>query len=169
MNNILTYSKFLNESVDKALAVFMDLDHTIIKPKSGKTFPINIDDWYFIPGVLNVMKKFQEDGHMIIVVSNQGGIDFGYQTEEEIKTKFRNIKNEAKNQGVNIEKFYFCPSNDKENINRKPNPGMVRKASEDFGIDVENSIMVGDLDSDRQLAVNAGIKTYYDIKEFLEL
>jgi len=164
--NIQTFEKFIFESKNRK-ALFMDLDHTIIKPKSGKTFPINIDDWVFIPNVLDVMKKFKE--YIIIIVSNQGGIEYGYHSEDDIIKKFKNIIKKAKEKGVNIEKFYFCKSNDKTNLDRKPNPGMIYKASEEYNINIGESIMVGDLDSDRQLADNAKIGKYYDIKDFLNL
>lgn len=165
---IIKYKNFLYENRNHK-ALFMDLDHTIIKPKSGKTFPIDIEDWEFIPGVLDVMKKFENQGYFIIIVSNQGGIEYGYHTENDIIKKFNNIKIKSKEYGVNIKKFYFCKSNDKTNLDRKPNTGMIQKASEEYGININSSIMVGDLDSDRQLAEKSGIETYYDINVFLNL
>ena len=150
-------------------ALFMDLDHTIIKPKSGKTFPVNIDDWMFVPGVLKIMKKFSDDGYKIIIVSNQGGIEMKYQTEEDTLKKFHNITKEAKSFGVDITKFFYCITNFKDHFDRKPNPGMAFKAEKEFNLDLKESVMVGDLDTDKEFARNARIPTYYDIKEFLNL
>jgi D-glycero-D-manno-heptose 1,7-bisphosphate phosphatase len=126
-----------------------------------------MDDWMFIPGVLKIMKKFNEVGFIIIIVSNQGGIELKYQTEEDTLKKFHNIKKEAKSFDVDITKFFYCTTNFPKHNDRKPNPGMALKAAEEFNIDLNESVMVGDLDTDRQFAINSGIPTYIDIKDFL--
>lgn len=165
-NNTLTESKNMKQNKTKAL--FLDLDHTIIKPKSGKTFPTDINDWEFIPGILDKIKLYQET-HYIIVVTNQGGIQSGFIREDEVLKKLDIIIKKSNESGVIIDTFFYSKTNNKNDEMRKPNPGMCNKALLKYpSIKIENSTMVGDMDTDKQFANNSNIATYYDIKEFLK-
>jgi len=153
--------------------LFSDLDHTLIQPKEGRTFPNSYTDWEFIIPTKEKMLEFHSNGYEIIIVSNQGGIQYGYTTEEELALKFEAIKAKM---GIPMT-FYYCKTNDKNDKMKKPNIGMAEKAAIDFDIDFENSIMVGDAsglegqfsDSDKMFAKIAGIGTYYDVLEFQNL
>lgn len=149
--------------------LFMDLDHTLIKPISDGKFAKDVNDWMFIPGVLDKIKRFNELGYIVMIVSNQGGIELGYSTVEDTELKFANIIDAAKAKDVVINDHIFTASNDDTDPNRKPNPGMAELMVNKFDIDLSKSIMVGDMESDREFAKNAGIAEYYYIDEFLEL
>ena len=62
--------------------------------------------------------------------------------------------------GVNVDKTYYCPHRPEENCNcRKPNLGMIRKATEDFDIDIANSVIIGDRDDmEGEMGRKLGIK-----------
>lgn len=67
-----------------------DLDHTIIKPKSGKVFPKDKDDWEFLPDVKDVLESLHKSNWLVIILTNQGGV--GKQiSKEDITEKFTNI------------------------------------------------------------------------------
>jgi len=146
-------------------ALFLDLDHTLIKPKSGNTFPKNVEDWEFVKGVIKQVKKYYDKGYIIIVVSNQGGIEQGYIKEWEFVSKIDRIKEEILKHSIEIQSVYYC--NSMESYYRKPNPGMGYEAALNYKLDLRNSIMVGDMDSDNKFAKNAYIGTYIDIKYFI--
>jgi DNA 3'-phosphatase len=158
---------------EKEKVAFYDMDHTFIQPKGGKTFPDDHTDWEFILPTKEKMLEFHTKGYKTVVVSNQGGVDYGEETHEGLALKFESIK-----ASMNIPMdFFYCASRDKNDPIRKPNPGMAEKAGKLYNIDWENSIMVGDAsgyegqfsDSDRKFAENAGIGTYYDVLEFQKL
>jgi D-glycero-D-manno-heptose 1,7-bisphosphate phosphatase len=148
-------------------ALFLDLDGTIIKTKSGKDYPIDTNDWEFMPAILTLIKKYNDEGFIIIIVSNQGGIEAGIVDAVKFDEKFDKIRNEiAQYTGENVNGMY-CPFLNKDHYHRKPNPGMAYTAALKLELSLRNSIMVGDMDSDAKFAKNAYIGTYYDIKDFL--
>lgn len=155
--------------MEKNKALFMDLDHTVVRPKHGAKFPKDIHDWEFIPGVLDKMKRFNELGYLILIVSNQGGIELGYTTIPEFTGKMFDIMVAANSYDVTINNYMYCISNDKADHMRKPNPGMAEILATMNNIDLENSIMVGDMDTDEGFAKNAGIGEFYYIDKFLRL
>lgn len=147
-------------------AVFIDLDHTLITTKSGRVFPIHSEDWKFLPDSLRALDYFYKAGYKIIIVSNQGGIEEGYITEklfiakiEKVCSTLEKLLKFKKNYII----YYYCST--MTDYNRKPNPGMAFEAALDYELDLIQSIMIGDMDSDKGFAVNAGINTYYDIND----
>ena len=151
------------------LGLFLDLDHTVIKPKSGGTFPEDINDWEFITGVLPLIKRYVDKGYHIFIVTNQGGIAQGYMTREEFNAKAVTITEKLKSFGIPVSKWYISETLDKDDYFRKPNPGNAYKAALEFELSLRYSIMVGDMDSDNVFAKNAYIGTYYHIDKFLKL
>lgn len=159
---------------DPIKILFMDLDHTLIYPKSGNTFPTDINDWAIIEGVPFAIAKYAKDGYRPIIVSNQGGIKLGHSTEKETHEKFRAVIQEICRIGgmePSLFRYFFCTTNNKENHFRKPNPGMADAAASmiDGEIDWENCIMVGDMDTDEGFAKNADIGIFIWANEFAEL
>lgn len=139
----------------KNKAIFLDRDGTIIIDKGYLDNPKAIE---FIKGIPEVLKALKEKGYLLIVVSNQSGVARGYFNEKEVKL----INNElnaklVKEYGIAIDRFYYCPHHPEYGMEqykkacscRKPKPGMILQAVADFDIDIENSLMIGDKDSDR--------------------
>lgn len=147
-------------------ALFLDLDGTIIKTKSGETFAKDINDWEFISGVLPAIKRYVEKGYIIVIVSNQGGIELGYHTASYIEDKIQNIRREIEDYiriDVNIS---YCPYMD--GYYRKPNPGMAYHFAIALNLDLRKSIMIGDNKSDNEFAVMAGIGGYLHVTQFAD-
>ncbi len=70
--------------------------------------------------------------------------------------------------GIQIGKVYHCPHHpdfSPDCICRKPKPGMILQAQKEFGLDLKNSILIGDKESDFEAAINAGIERYYHIDD----
>lgn len=146
-------------------ALFLDLDGTIIKTKSGETFPKSVEDWEFISGVLPSIKRYSEKGYIIIVVSNQGGIQLGYITNEFISNRFNMIRVEIEDYIRTDVNMAYCPSMD--HYDRKPNPGMAYYYAIQLKLDLRTSIMVGDNESDANFAIMAGIGAYLHVSQFI--
>ncbi len=144
----------------KNKALFLDRDGVI-----------NVDTGYlhtpeqcvFTEGIADLLKKAKEKDYMIIVVTNQAGIGRGYYTEDEFH-KFMAWMN-SQLAGL-LDDYYFCPFHaehgtgkyKQDSYDRKPNPGMFKKAIEKHNIAPEMSIMVGDRDTDMIAAHKANIQ-----------
>jgi D-glycero-D-manno-heptose 1,7-bisphosphate phosphatase len=140
----------------KTRAVFLDRDNTLIHDDGFIHEPEKVK---LLPGVPEGLKLLKESGYLLIVTSNQSGIGRGYFQEDDFHAVNRRLQELLKLHNVQIDDFFFCPHKPEDGCNcRKPRTGMVEKAAEKWNIDVSESFVIGDRDSDIQLAVNAGCK-----------
>lgn len=142
-------------------ALFLDRDGVINKEKN---YLYKIEDFEFIDGVFETCKYFQEQGYLIIVITNQAGIARGKYSEDDFELLSSWMIEEFKKRDILISKIYHCPHHPDfsgECECRKPKPGMLLKAEKEFDIDMEDSILVGDKNSDIEAGINAGIKHNY--------
>ena len=136
-------------------ALFLDRDGVINKDYG---YVYKIEDFKFCKGIFDIVKFFKDRDYLIVVVTNQSGIGRGYYSKDDFLTLTKYMKDEFKKQRADIDEVYFCPHEPSSGCRcRKPNPQMVLDAKERFNIDLENSWMVGDKQSDIDLAKNAGI------------
>jgi len=123
-------------------ALYMDMDGTIIVTKSGDKFPRDKTDWEYKDGVIAAIERYVPD--VIVIVTNQGGIESGFVVEEELVEKLKNIAIGI-NKLTGIKVVYdYCPAMDKSNYFRKPNPGMAYTHIIDQEISIAESTMIGD-------------------------
>ena len=142
-------------------AVFLDRDGTINVETS---YLHKVEDFEFIPGAPEAIKKLKDAGFLVIVVSNQSGIARGYFDEDAVRILHHHIQNELKAIGTTIDAFYFCPHHPVKGIGdykvvcecRKGSPGMLLQASEEHGVDLNKSFMVGDKLADIEAGQRAG-------------
>ncbi len=142
-------------------ALFLDRDGVVNKEKN---YLYKIEDFEFIDEVFETCKYFQEKGYLIIIITNQAGIARGKYTEDDYEILTNWMIKEFEKNNIKISKVYYCPhhpdfSGDCEC--RKPNPGMILQAQRDFDIDLSQSLLVGDKNSDIEAGINAGIKMNY--------
>lgn len=140
-----------------AKAVFLDRDHTL-NPDSGYISDPNKFDLY--PWVPEELKKLKLKGFLLIVVSNQSGIARGLITWEQLNLIHRKM-DEILDQKVNIkiDSYQVCPHHPDEGCDcRKPKPKLLIAAAQAFQIDLSESFMVGDRDSDMNAGKKAGVK-----------
>lgn len=145
-----------------------DLDWTLIVTKSGKTFPVDENDWEFKDGIKEAIQKYNPK--YIFIISNQGGIEKGYVDDGKFYQKLRTIIATIQTWGNFIVDGTYCTSNDKDHYFRKPNVGMVDFFRHGYvmgyDFDNRNALMVGDMETDQECAKNAGIK-YIDVEDFI--
>ena len=142
-------------------ALFLDRDGVINKEKD---YLYKIEDFEFINGVFEACKYFQDQGYIIIVVTNQSGISRGKYTQKDFDLLTSWMINEFMKKDIKISKVYNCPHHPDfsgECDCRKPKPGMILEAQKEFNIDLSSSILVGDKNSDIEAAMAAGIKKNY--------
>lgn len=150
----------------KEKALFLDLEGTLIKSKSGDLYWKDSNDWEFIPGVIQKVKMYKNAGYYICIISNQGGIESLKVSQIEVERLLDNVGKELEQYiGGGISHAY-CGNID--GYMKKPNPGMAYRLALELELSLRHSVMVGDTESDAQFAKNAYIGTYLDIKDFIE-
>jgi D-glycero-D-manno-heptose 1,7-bisphosphate phosphatase len=136
----------------KNKVVFVDRDGTINVDVHYLDDP---DKFEMYPGVQRGVKKLQENGFKIIVITNQSGIARGYFTEEQLSAVHERMKQEFQSFNVTLDGIYYCPHHPDDKCNcRKPNNGLFEKAIQEHNINVKKSYMLGD----KILDVGAGKK-----------
>ncbi len=138
-------------------AVFLDRDGTINEEVLYLHEP---EKFKLLPNALEGIKKFQDMGYKIVIVTNQPGIGMGYFTEEDFYRVNREMLKQFSKAGILVDKIYFCPHSKAENCPcRKPNTALIQRAKEDLNLDLTHSFIVGDKTSDIETGRRAGIRT----------
>ncbi len=147
-------------------AVFIDRDGTI----SEEVGYINHSSRFrLFPYAAAAIKHLNDNGWLAIVVTNQAGVARGYFSEDMIQTVHAEMTKELESGGARLDAIYYCahhPSVGEPPYRfdcdcRKPKPGLISRAAQDFDIDLAGSWMVGDRYSDVELARNAGVKSMF--------
>ena len=138
-------------------AVFLDRDGVINKER--KDYVKSIEEFQILNNIPKSIKMLKEKGFLVIVITNQSAINRGLITIETLNEIHNYLQNFLKENNTSIDDFYFCPHRPDENCQcRKPNPGMLIKAVQDYDIDMNQSFMIGNSLTDIQAAQKAGCK-----------
>lgn len=152
------YQKIQND-LAKPKALFLDRDG-IVNIDFGHVH--KIEDFKFTDFIFDLCKKYQSNGYLIFIITNQAGIGKGLYTEKDFLTLTEYMLNEFTKHDINITKVYYCPHKPEDNCDcRKPKPGMFLQAIKEFNVDIENSVAIGDKMSDLEAANSVGIKNLY--------
>lgn len=119
----------------------------------------------FIDGIFEACRYFQSLGFKVIVVTNQSGIARGYyqETDFHILTKWMLVQ--FYNQNIDILDVFFCPHGPNSTCKcRKPKPGMLLEARDKYGINMSESWMIGDKETDIDAANAAGVNNTILVK-----
>lgn len=144
--------------IDRNWSLFLDRDGVINHDKTPYT--LSKGDFEFYDGVVEAITKFSSIFGHIFVVTNQRGVGKGLMTEESLLDIHELMTSSIIKAGGRIDKIYYCTSIDNEHPDRKPNPGMARRAMEEFpAVKNHHSIMVGNNMSDMQFGRSAGMYT----------
>lgn len=138
-------------------ALFLDRDGII---NIDKGYIHKIEDIEFVDGIFDLCKTAKERGYHIFVVTNQAGIDRGLYTGQHVDIMHGWMREQFRSRGTEFTEMYFCPHHPDFTGKcscRKPEPGMLLKAIEEYGIDPAASIMIGDKVGDVQAGKNAGV------------
>ncbi len=152
-------------------AVFLDRDGTICRDFGYNN---DIKKLELLNDVGENLKKLKENGFLLIVISNQSCVARGICKIEDVK-KYNEAINQLlwENYKVKIDKFYFCPHHPEALIEkykkdcqcRKPSPGMLFKARDEYDIELYNSFLIGDKESDIECGIRGGLKKSFLVGE----
>lgn len=143
-------------------AVFIDRDGVI---NVEKNYLYKIEEFEFIEGVFEALKSFQTLGYKLFIITNQSGIARGYYTLDDFNRLTEWMLQQFKEKDITISDVQLCPHGPNDDCNcRKPKTGMIDSILKVHAIDLKNSWLIGDKDSDIKCAKNAGIVHTIQVK-----
>lgn len=146
-------------------AVFLDRDGVLNKDSGYVHSP---EDFEWVPGAPQAVKRLNDQGYYVFVVTNQAGVAKGYYGEEAVLTLHAWMNEQLRSTGAHIDDYFYCPHHPEGVVEalrvdcpcRKPRPGMLHRALERWPVDLQGSFLVGDKESDIEAAKQARIPGY---------
>jgi len=143
-------------------ALFLDRDG-VINHDPGYTG--KIEDFVFTDGIFDLCRSFAQAGFMLFVITNQAGIARGYYSARDFLSLTEWMQSRFLSYGVLISKVYYCPYHPEavipeyrqDSFDRKPKPGMIIRARDEFLLDLSHSMLIGDMDHDIEAGKAAGV------------
>lgn len=144
---------------------FLDRDGTLILEPEDTKQVNGLEQLVLIKGVISGLKRLQNAGFELVVVSNQDGLGSEKNTIENYELINEKVKSIFASEDIYFSKWLTCPHYKEENCDcRKPKTGLVKDFKNE--IDKEKAIMIGDRDTDLEFAKNLGIKGYKIQKKY---
>lgn len=140
--------------------IFLDRDGVINKYPGDRRYVTTAVEFEFIPGSMEGIRKFNESGFKIFVVSNQAGVAKGIYSQKDLDRITKKMQNALKKQKCFVDGVYYCTHLPEDNCScRKPNTGLLKKAISDFNFQKESSFFIGDSFRDMHAAREFGVKS----------
>ena len=145
-------------------AIFLDRDGTINEEMG---YINHLSRFKVFDFVYEAIRILNNEGYKIIVITNQSGLARGYFDKSLLERIHSNLLTDAQKNKARIDKIYYCPHHkngiiaeySKECDCRKPKPGLLLKARDEFNIDMSQSYIIGDRYKDMQFGLKNGLKT----------
>jgi D-glycero-D-manno-heptose 1,7-bisphosphate phosphatase len=137
-------------------ALFMDRDGTVMVDVG---YPRRADDVELLPDAPSTLARLRDRGFKLVVVSNQSGVGRGLVSADEAVSVHERFVEALRECGVELDAAYYCPHAPGDGCScRKPSPELLQRAARDLGLDLPESFMVGDRDSDLEAGRRAGCR-----------
>jgi D-glycero-D-manno-heptose 1,7-bisphosphate phosphatase len=145
-------------------ALFLDRDGTLVHPRH---YPRRPEELTIFEGVPALLRRFQQRGWLVVVITNQSGVARGYLTEDDLSLMHASLAADLAQQGVRLDGLYHCPHHPEGVVRpfavececRKPRPGMLLRAARELRVDLGCSWFVGDILDDVEAGRLAGCRT----------
>ena len=149
-------------------SIFLDRDGTLNYDLGNNQ---DINNFKLIEGTSDAVKKINKSKFLSIVITNQPAIAKGFITDEGLENIHKKMETLLGNDNAYVNAIYYCPHHPEKGFEgeiphlkiecscRKPKPGMILQAAQDFNIDLNSSYMIGDTFRDMQAGNNAGLTT----------
>lgn len=148
----------MTQGVSMRPAVFLDRDGTL---NADLGYVHRKEDWQWLPGVVETLRRLRAAGYCLVVVSNQSGIARGLFARKDLAALESWVNAQLAGRGAAIDAWYHCPHLPEITGPcpcRKPAPGLLLRAAADLGLDLARSWMVGDKMRDVQAGLAAGCR-----------
>ena len=138
--------------------IFLDRDGVINHAPLPGDYLRSWSEFRLIESIVDWIRLFNRLGYLVIVVTNQRGIARGLMSVDAVEDIHTRMVRQLAERGARIDDVFYCPHELDAGCDcRKPLPGMVRRAAEEWDIDVERSAMIGDSQKDEELARACGM------------
>ena len=145
-------------------ALFLDRDGTLVEPRH---YPSRPEELVLYAGIGPELRRIQQAGFALIVVTNQSGIARGYFDEADLRAMHDHLTCELARDGVRLDGIYHCPHHPDGVIPalaigcdcRKPRPGLLLRAGAEHALDLTRSWFVGDILDDIEAGNRAGCRS----------
>lgn len=137
--------------------VFLDRDG-VINVKIEGDYVRSWEQFQFYPAIFDWIRLFNALDFLVIVVTNQRGVALGKMSESDLGAIHAAMLAELSALGSRIDDIFVCSHHSGDCECRKPKPGMVYQARDKWDIDLAQSLLIGDSDSDRDLAAACGLR-----------
>lgn len=139
--------------------IFLDRDGVTNERPPKAEYVCKPEDFKWLPGAKEALKKLNEAGYFSILISNQAGIARGVMTVDDFEKVQAKMVADLEKSGTQIGAVYYCPHGWDDNCEcRKPKPGMLYQAQKDYSINLTECVLIGDDERDIITAHNANMK-----------
>ncbi|WP_462265611.1 D-glycero-alpha-D-manno-heptose-1,7-bisphosphate 7-phosphatase [Mucilaginibacter sp.] len=142
----------------KSKAVFLDRDGVLNREMGD--YVCRFEDFHVLEHNFEALKELQDRGYLLIVATNQGGLDKKWYTEAQLAEMHEHLKNTCARHGITFTDIYYCPHHPNftgECDCRKPKPGMLLRGIAQYNIDPAASYFIGDRERDVEAGEAAGV------------
>jgi D-glycero-D-manno-heptose 1,7-bisphosphate phosphatase len=143
----------------KNKAIFLDRDGVLNHEMND--YICRVEDFTVLKYQIPPLKKLYDEGYMLIIITNQGGLALNRYSEADLNEMHALLYDKYEEQGAKFTHAYYCkhhPSVSGECACRKPKSGMLLEAIKTYNIDPNLSVMIGDKPRDVEAANGAGVK-----------
>jgi D,D-heptose 1,7-bisphosphate phosphatase len=144
-------------------AAFFDRDGTINREVEYLARPEQLE---LLPGTAEGMRRLQQAGYRLVIVTNQAGVARGYYGEEDVEAVHERLREMLRERGVEVDAIYYCPHHPEGQGEyrqacpcRKPGPGMYQQAARELNLDLARSVAIGDKVTDLLPGIELGCRT----------
>ena len=156
----------MKPSMNGKPAVFLDRDGVL---NEDRGYVHRWEDFAFLPGVIDALRRLQQKGYLLVVITNQSAVARGLCAEADVLALHERMRAFLHGQGIELAGIYYCPHHPQGSVARytracacrKPEPGMILRAAREHGIDLSRSLLVGDKLSDLEAGRAAGLPSLY--------
>jgi D-glycero-D-manno-heptose 1,7-bisphosphate phosphatase len=139
--------------------MFIILDRDGVINEESDVYIKNPDEWLPIPGSLQAIAALNKAGHSVVIATNQSGIARGLYTEEGLKQIHNKMLQALAKEGGHIDGIFYCPHHPDQNcFCRKPQPGLLLQIAQQYDVDLQKALFIGDSMRDITCAKAVGCK-----------
>jgi D-glycero-D-manno-heptose 1,7-bisphosphate phosphatase len=156
-------NQLANQPIPRDLrTVFLDRDGILNEKMPEGEYVTRWEDFHVLAGVPQALRRLNEEGLRVVVVTNQRGIARGLYTLADVEGIHAKFQQQLHSAGAHIDAMFICP-HDKDKCNcRKPLPGLFDQAVAQFpSITPATSVMIGDSLSDVEFARRLGMAAIF--------
>lgn len=147
--------------MDRRRACFLDRDGVLNRRAPPGDYVKSLDEFAWLAGAREGVRRLNDEGWLVLVVTNQRGVALGLYSAADVEAIHARAQRELREVGAHVDGFYFCPHGDEDRCAcRKPQPGMILRAADEWNVDLAASFLIGDDERDIEAARRAGVRAH---------